>query len=184
MAVKTSKLIKIITLAIITGCGTLLEAPDLVTIVDPRLQSYVDEFFVSCRLQGMSDVCHKNYKRMKKIEFRPARDMDAGIAGVCEITKQLGSHYGVIYIRQEYFDSSIGEDSRKSLIFHELGHCVLSIGNHITNREHIMNVSHYVPRDALDWQEKIDDLFQTSSGKELESSFLNDENGECGVRNE
>lgn len=184
LAKERFKVKKLLAALMLTGCGTLLEAPDLVTIVDPRLQPYVDDFFISCRFQGMSDTCRKNYKRLKKIEFRPAADMDPGIAGVCEITKQLGSHYGIIYIRQEYFDSDIGENSRKSLVWHELGHCVLSIGDHITDRPHIMNPSHYTPVSMLDWQEKTDDFFKTASSKETKSSFLHNDNGSCEVVNE
>lgn len=183
---------KLLSVVLLTGCGSLpiIEEIPLNTEIAPELQPYVDDFMLSCKFEGTEDTCLKNIKRIKAIKLANAEDLEAAPsgrkpAGVCEITSYLGgSHNGIIYIQKEYFEGLENlEIAKKSLLFHELGHCLINM-DHIDDRPHIMNSQHFVVFGEYAWREAVKDMFNSARAGEAKKIFSMTVNGECGVRNE
>lgn len=176
---------KLLTALLLTGCGTLplLEEVPLNTQIDPELKPYVDDFLLSCKFQGTESKCLKNLKRIKSIKLQEEKEPEGKPAGSCLITSYFGgSHDGIITIRKDYFEALVNlEIARKSLMFHELGHCLGNM-DHIDTRPHIMNAKHWFPYNDTDWQVAVDDMFNSMRSVEAKTIFSLSINGSCEVK--
>lgn len=115
------RLVLLCVMLLIIGCGkndVKITSPEINYSVDPELESYVEEFYQKAEELGIS--VHTNIQMsFKSGDLRPEQ---AGYqVGLC--TRYPTG--GIIFISREFFDGTI-ETRRRSLILHELGHCVLN----------------------------------------------------------
>lgn len=171
----------------ISACGSLplVEETPLNTDIDQDLKQYVDNFLLSCKFEGLEERCLKNLKRIKLIKLKPHNELEKTQkgtvpAGVCIVNNYFnGSYDGVIYINKEYFESLDSfEYAKRSLIFHEAGHCILAM-DHIDDRPHIMNSQHWVTWSELDWQDGVHGFFESARMGETKTIFSLSIDGKC-----
>jgi len=87
--------------------------------VDQRLWSYYKEFENEAKLRGYSYDLN-SLEITGSIEHIP----EQGVAGVC----QYGSHIHDVTIDLDFWNNS-NDRLKEFVVFHELGHCVLSRGH-------------------------------------------------------
>jgi len=130
---------------------------------NPEFQYYQDAFAKELFARSGRVV-------LKEVRINLVEKLELGRIGIC---KDWGS-VGEILIRRDWWESErISDDTREKLIFHELGHCLLSRGHYdekVGNRPvSIMNT--YVTNDSIYRalrEDYLDELFlnQRSSIKD------------------
>lgn len=106
--------------------------------IDPELEPYYSNFLIAGKLRGQ-DVSTDNFI----LEFGDAKKMSGTALGYCgrDFRNSGDSFNGTEYntpkvvIDKKAFDY-LGEPSKRALIFHELGHCLL-------NRNHSLEITEY-----------------------------------------
>ena len=111
--------------------------------VPPEIRPHLSEFIEFCKSSTPSnrDTCSKNMETFYGISFadHPIQKGKPEVVGIC----QFYEYAGKVIARKITISKSMVDSTSlrfKSLIWHELGHCLLDL-NHIptTNRIHIMN---------------------------------------------
>lgn len=140
--------ISIVLTLVFIGCG---KGPNT---IDPAFQPLYNQFIAQANASGLDLDFNQNIT----IQFAPLEQADSIGEVVGECTS-IGFGNGIIYIATDYWNSA-DANTRLILLYHELGHCVLS-EVHTQNTMAIMNplITNPQQYDATDLKGMIDQLF-------------------------
>lgn len=136
----------IIVLALlVTACGTESE-------IDPSLEPYLNEYLSLC---DASSECKS--KPRHTVDVLKIGEFANGNLGYCERNKTLGGTDRIVTIvpRGEY-----GEFQYKTLVFHELGHCIHGLKH--DSESWIMDTSRKLASERVYevyWEQALTQLF-------------------------
>ena len=131
-------------------------------LVDERLKTYVDEFYVQGAKRGK-----KLPKDNLVITLKKGLYDDGSVLGVTYLKdhRLFGEKQIKVFIDEAYFyRDDIESDCKETIIFHELGHALLNRGHsdqnisimHTNSRYHCYKMDYY---NKLDRDVMLDELF-------------------------
>lgn len=128
--------------------------------VDRQLRQHVYDFVFTCDQQELTAArCHRNLARLDSVILVESISYSDQAVGVCTTIAN-----GFRFIQIEIGSADINSLAMKSLIFHELGHCLLDLehNNVIADIMYPMLVD---PEKLPDkWHDIIDRLFKQEPG--------------------
>lgn len=161
-------------LFLLIGCGMEIQTKTIEVIktvpqpfyidiskIDTSLVPHVMEFAGYCEKFKISELCKNNFKNIKSIK-KVKKFEEKFVIGKCYVSS-LGSRW--IEVLNDWVDSD--SLAMKTLIMHEVGHCVL--GNpfpHYDDEDDIMN-SYLLPEKIIqnEWPALIKAMFTRAGGK-------------------
>ncbi len=109
--------------------------------IEPEFQTYVDDFLA----QGESrDITVQRNLMIVMKETLSAGS--SGVIGLCHYPNSSRA-YPLVEIKKSYWDSA-SEDSKKALIYHELGHCLL-FRDHNTSLAYAPTLNKQIPLSVM-----------------------------------
>lgn len=126
--------------------------------VDPLLSPMFLEFLAECeKHESVEHICFENLAALRSIQLAPDEVFQKpSTIGFCMIT---GHGSRLISIRRS---TAIPDSvSLRTLVFHELGHCLLDSGHSPENSPHIMNP--FILPDSFskdNWHRLVKELFE------------------------
>lgn len=170
---------RILLALLLVGCGTI-EQPKTIEVqvdkpvpvpfyidtakVDSKLLPYVMEFAGYCEKFKTSEICQKNFKKIKSIETVKSFS-DKTVLGKCYMYSN-----GQRWIEISSHWADLDSQSMRAVVIHEMAHCTLGVGNaevfpHYDDDEDIMNA--YLLSDKTlfyNWPKLIKAMFQRAGG--------------------
>lgn len=170
-------------IALVFGCGssTTQLTSDVVNItsnetptkyIDPQLQPIVDEFFQDAKARNL--VIGNKYKDLSRIELGNASEYaknGEAFVGVCVIG-EVSVGFQIQKFRHIMVDNSalkMGKHIVKSILYHELFHCVWDVG-HSEDKFDLMYPYTYLSDEATEttWTIMLDKAYDDlKNGKNL-----------------
>lgn len=173
---KLAHVVNAVLVLFLVACGTeyrtvevekkvkvLVEKPFYINpdLVDTPLMPHVMEFAGYCERFKTTETCKKNFEKVLSIRLVPSFSDDQFVVGKCFVA-QSGERW------IEVLDKVIDYDSltMKTLVMHEVGHCVLgSPFPHYNEKVDIMN-SYLLPEKIIQtsWPTLIKRMFTRAGG--------------------